>query len=396
MFGRDLPLSPATIAADTRRATQALLRQTWVRELLRAHPDLVEADPRGEPVRRQEILWISPAPAVLDAALGLGFSVVREQNLDALNLRQLVLRPPKGRSTADALAQLRGLQPDTDVDFNHLYAPGGEPGGASGAMVFVAEATTSRRVGLIDGGVDPVHPALSAVAVRAWGCNGKRVVDPHGTAVASLLVGHAPGFDSIGSSDVLYAADIYCGQPAGGAADAIAEALAWMAQERVAVINVSLVGPPNRWLERTVQALIRKGHLIVAAVGNDGPAAAALYPAAYAGVVGITGVSKAQRALPEAGQGAHVMFSAPGADMVAAKPGGNYVVVRGTSFAAPIVAALLAQRLQQPDTQGAAAALQWLLAQAVDLGAVGRDPIYGWGLVGEAGRVAPQRVGLQR
>ena len=67
--------------------------------------------------------------------------------------------------------------------------------------------------------------------------------------------------------------------PTGGAVDAVAAAFGWMARERVAVINVSLVGPRNALLERVVKTLVSRGHLIVAAVGNDGPAAPPLYPA---------------------------------------------------------------------------------------------------------------------
>ena len=88
----------------------------------------------------------------------------------------------------------------------------------------------------------------------------------------------------------LYAADVYCGAPTGGAVDAVAAAFGWLAREQVAVINVSLVGPRNALLERVVASLVKRGHVIVAAVGNEGPAAPPLYPAAYDGVVGVTAV----------------------------------------------------------------------------------------------------------
>jgi subtilisin family serine protease len=165
-----------------------------------------------------------------------------------------------------------------------------------------------------------------------------------------------------------------------------------MARERVAVVNVSLVGPANRVLERGIKALIERGHLIVAAVGNDGPAAAPLYPAAYAGVVGVTGVTPARRALPEAAQGEQVLLAAPGAELAAARAGGGYTVARGTSFAAPLVAGVLAQRLTAPDRSAAAAALASVIAGAQDLGAPGRDAVYGMGLVAERARIAPERV----
>jgi subtilisin family serine protease len=81
---------------------------------------------------------------------------------------------------------------------------------------------------------------------------------------------------------------------------------------------------------------------VVAAVGNDGPAAPPQYPASYPSVIAVTGVDASNRALPEAGRAKDLDFAAPGADMIAALPGRDYSKVRGTSFAAPLAAARLA------------------------------------------------------
>lgn len=363
-----------------------MLRQSTVRELLRLHANVLEADPAGEPVRRQELLLLSPTRVVLDAAIALGFVVLREQTLPELELQQVVLRPPQGLSTAQALARLRAVDPQVEADFNHVYTRSGE---TSLAVSPASDhAATRRRVGLVDSGLDRRHASLRGADVRVWGCNDVPTPSPHGTAVASLLVGRDAAFAGVATASVLYAADIYCGQPAGGAAENIASALAWMAREQVAVVNISLVGPPNLLLERVVRAMSRKGHLLVAAVGNDGPAAPPLYPSAYPGVVGVTAVSSARRVLPEAAQGPQVMFAAPGADLVVAQAGVDYSTARGTSFAAPIVAGLLAESMRAPDPAAAAAALAYLAANALDLGAAGRDPVYGIGLVGERPPVA--------
>ena len=366
-------------------------RSAGVRDLLRRYPDRIEADPRGEPIRRQELVLIAPSSAALSAAAALGLATLREENLPELDLRTVVLRVPNGLDTARALAQLRAAQPDLQADFNHLYARSGDVGpSAPGSSA--PKAGAPWLVGLVDGGVDRRHPALKAAGGASFGCDGRPLPSPHGTAVASLLVGRDRGFDGALRQAELMAADVYCNQPDGGSAEAVVRALAWMARERVAVINVSLVGPPNELLARGVAALVQRGHLIVAAVGNDGPAAPPLYPAAYPGVVGVSGVNGSRKVLPEAGQGPQVMWTAPGADMAVAQVGGGYAVARGTSFAAPLVAGLLAAELRTPDPQAAAAALERLAAQAVDLGAPGRDPVYGRGLVGEDLRVVPEQL----
>lgn len=394
---RELPRLPSTPPPE---ATQALaplqtLRRNAVRELLRNHADVLEADPAGEPVRRRELLLAGPTQATLDAARALGFVVLREQVLQELELRQVVLLAPPGMATAAALARLRSLDPQLDVDFNHLYTRSGEAAGAAAPASSGGAGDTNgalRRVGLVDSGLDRHHAALRAAELHTWGCGDVPVSSAHGTAVASLLVGRDASFAGVLPGSALYAADIYCGQPTGGAAEEIASALAWLAREKVAVINISLVGPANRLLERAVQAMNRKGHLIVAAVGNDGPAAPPLYPASYPGVVGVTGVNTTRRALPEAAQGPQVMFAAPGAEMAVARPGGGYVAARGTSFAAPLVAGMLAEGLRRPDGAAAATMLARMAGSAQDLGAPGRDPVFGIGLVAEQVRVPPARV----
>ena len=61
---------------------------------------------------------------------------------------------------------------------------------------------------------------------------------------------------------------------------------------------------------------------------------------------------RADRALREAGRSTHLDFAAPGADLVAALPGKGYTPVRGTSFAAPFVAARLAATGHRPAGRG--------------------------------------------
>jgi subtilisin family serine protease len=181
--------------------------------------------------------------------------------------------------------------------------------------------------------------------------------------VASLIAGESEQFRGAAARASLYAADVYCGVPS-GSIDAILSALGWMARERAPVVNLSLVGPPNTLLENVTRAMVTRGHLLVAAVGNDGPAAKPLYPAAYPGVIGVTGVDEKRRVLLEACRGPQVDFAAPGSAMVAASQDGTFSAVRGTSFAAPIVSALLASRLNTPDGAGAAEAARGLADSA--------------------------------
>jgi subtilisin family serine protease len=314
-------------------------------------------------------------------------------------------------TTKKALRTLREADPGGSYDYNHIYSGGGAIGaGASGgrALSRGGAATTGTahdapasappaaspdqsrvRIGLLDSGVDLTHPVFRESVVHAWGCDNHAIPAAHGTAVASLMIGRSELFHGVHPDAELYAADVYCGRPTGGAVDTLVAAFGWMVQERVPVINVSLVGPKNAMLERVIGELIAGGYVIVAAVGNDGPAAPPLYPASYQHVVGVTAVDAHRRVLIEAARGPQVMFASPGADLAAAGGDHAYAAVRGTSFAAPFVAALLASGLAAPNSADAAAAVEQLAKTAVDLGPPGRDLTYGFGLVGADYRIDP-------
>jgi subtilisin family serine protease len=373
------------------------LRRRRIGELLRRHRDVLEADPNGEPIVRGELLAFAPEAQALQAALAAGYTVLRERALAELDARIVVLRAPD--DTARSLTRLRGIDAGGSYDFNHVYLLSGAPAegpdrvpspSVSATPAAIASQPATVRVGLIDDGVDVRHAALSAATIHTHGCAGTALPAVHGTAVGSLLVGRARSFLGAAPGAELYAADVFCGRATGGAVEEVADAFAWLMRERVAVINVSLVGPPNRMLESVVASAVARGYLIVAAVGNDGPAAPPLYPAAWPGVVGVTAVDARQRVLPEAERGPQVRFAAPGADMTAARTPHGYALVRGTSFAAPIVAGLLAPALNSPDKAAADAALAALERRAQHLGGSAPDPIYGYGVVGA--ELAPPRA----
>lgn len=370
----------------------SLLHGQRVRALIRDHADVIEMDDHGQAVVRGQVLILSPSPQSLTIARKAGFSVGAETSLEGLGLSTVTLSPPPGVSAREAVRRLKALDPQGQYDFNHIYLGAGVVIASSrGAVAGGGKGGAGVRIGLVDGGV-AAHPSLGNVEQRGFAPGGLKV-SAHGTAVASLMVGRGGAFRGAAPGARLLVADVYGGSPTGGSAAIIAQALAWMAQNKIPVINISLVGPPNLTLQAAVAALIARGHLVVAAVGNDGPAAPPLYPAAYPGVVSVTGVDARRRVLPEAGRGGHVDFAAPGADMAGASSQGGYVILRGTSFAAPLVAGRLALDLPSPDKVGAARAIADLSRQAADLGARGADPIYGKGLVAFDLRTSPMAVG---
>lgn len=382
-------LSPLTRTLHQRLHRLVDARKLRILRLLHRYPRLIEADPKGNPIVRGEVLALSPTDSALRQAIAAGFFVVRKRSLGVLGLRVLVLRAPSGTSTWQALRKLRRLDPTGTYDFNHIYTDSGVVLGRAGtaggaarpAVDGTAVAPDKAVLGLIDGGVDARQAVFRRDVIHRHGCGGARVPSEHGTAVASLMIGRDARFAGAAPGAVLFAANVYCGKPTGGAVDAIAAAFAWLVGKHVPVINVSLVGPPNILLQRVVQRVIARGSLIVAAVGNDGPAAPPLYPAAYPGVIGVTAVDARRRVLFEAERGPQVMFAAPGAGIDAARVPSGLAAVRGTSFASPLVAGLLALRLRHPGPAAARAAVKSLVRRAIHLGAPGRNPVYGYGLI---------------
>jgi subtilisin family serine protease len=362
-------------------------RHLLTANLIRSNPRTIAADPHGNPIVRGELLAYSPSTSAIEAAQADGLSIAREQSIGELDIHLVVLQVPPSVNLVKALRRLREADPAGTYDFNHIYTSVGvvsdtAANDAPSPPSAGAGRSDMPRVGLIDSGVDGSHPVFHDALIHRWGCGERELPSAHGTAVASLLIGQSTRFHGILARAELYAADVYCNAPTGGAVDALAGAFAWLAGQRVAVINVSLVGPDNAALAQIVRALTSRGYLLVAAVGNDGPAAPPLYPASYPRVVGVTAVDAHRRVLIEAARGTQVMFAARGADMSAADVGGKYAAIRGTSFAAPIVAALLAQAVSAPDLSTSDTALEALARSAIDLGPKGRDLTYGFGLVG--------------
>jgi subtilisin family serine protease len=374
------------------RALQAPAR---LQDLIRRSDGALEADPFGWPVVAGEVVAVGLSDPGRAEALRSGFTIVREDRMEALDLSVTVLAPPRRLSLSRAVERLRALDPAAEITFNHVHAPAGgaasvEDAAAVSTAVSAGPVQASgARLGLIDTGVNPDHPALAGSRITQRGFAGAPRPGAHGVAVASLMVGRSGGFAGADPGGALLVADVFGAGPAGGASTALAQALAWMVEQRVAVVNVSLVGPRNALIERAVARARARGLVLVAAAGNDGPAAAVLFPAGYDGVVGVTAVNARNQLLPETPRGAQVDFAAPGSDMAAAGVQGGYVSVRGTSFAAPLVAGLLAR------SGGGEASVQALARSAADLGARGRDAAFGLGLVGADLRIAPSAVGAR-
>ena len=356
-----------TTAETTRLASElARDRLRRIERLVRANRDTIELDAAGQPARRGELLVMDADPALLGQVSDAGFLLLEREEVEGLDLAVLRFAIPEQMALAEAQAVLAALLPGADISADNLHFQSGASVGAGRAPATTATQgdRITASVGIIDGAPGP----QTHVSAKRGFAQGAPVASNHGSAVASLLA-------SAGVRDIRVA-DVYGTDKAGGNALAIAKGIGWLVANGSDVVTISLVGPRNGVLERAVAAAQDKGVVIVAAVGNDGPAAPPAFPASYPGVVAVTAVDGRRRALIEAGRALHLDYAAPGADIHALNAKGKRISLRGTSFATPLVAARVANHLQ--------ASKSWREAldnEAVDLGAKGHDPVYGRGLV---------------
>lgn len=333
-------------------------------------------------------------------AIGQGdFPVKGQVYLQGLGLVLTRVAAPKNQDLSASAADISNLVGQGKVDLNHIFIP--ETGNFPAERIEgrVEDFTSSLNLdirnsdkitlGLVDTLVDRSHVTFrtafeeETITVKDFVPYTQTRPESHGTAVASILVGHEPEeYRGLVPGAKLHAASVFF-ETASGRVSATTEslilALDWLVRQNVDVINMSLSGPPNRLLEVAIRRVAEKGVMVVAAVGNGGPVAAPLYPAAYSSVVAVTAVDKNQRIYLRAGRGQHVSFSAPGVNIPAALAGGGYKMRTGTSIAAPFVSAILAHMIKVGESrEQILAALQ---NNALDLGKPGFDDIYGFGLI---------------
>ncbi len=292
-------------------------------QFIRANRAAIEPDEQGQPARRGIILLVDPDATSLAAAQSLGYRAGAIQPLGSLGLSAVELEVPDKTSLAGALKALRKVLPGKTPTADPIHFPSAEATASATGPARPPLPAIAAPVGLIDGGV---IPSMAVRAQQGFASGGPAPSD-HGTAIASLL--RDAGVRNI------FAADVYGRDPAGGGALAIARALDWMVGQKVPVVSISLVGPRNPLLERAIAAATARGTILVAAVGNDGPAAPPAYPASYPAVLAVTGVDAKDRAMIEAGRSLHLDYAAPGAGIFALNARGEDKRVRGTSFAAP-------------------------------------------------------------
>ena len=271
-------------------------------------------------------------------------------------------------------------------------------------------------VAVVDSGIDLTHPDLDANVIRA----GKDFVDGgtpddefgHGTHVAGIIAAvtnNGEGVASIAPQARLMSVRILDENNGAPEAAFVPKGIRWAAKNGADVINVSVGYPVPVYgqyyaagiddLQRAIDYAWGRGAVVVFAAGNayqplcDQPMGPALCVGATGAFGQKTPYSNFDVTMTEN------YLVAPGGETVATdcnwlilstwarrtpragacNPAVGYAAVNGTSMAAPMVAGVAALLVEQGLTNKEIVAR--ILGTADDLGAPGRDPVYGFGRV---------------
>ena len=223
----------------------------------------------------------------------------------------------------------------------------------------------------------------------------------HGAAVASLMAAPANGvgIEGVWPSMRVTSFDISSGtgDPDELVESRIIQGLVAAGRARAPVINLSFsAAMPLEAEERAVAYAQARGALVVAAAGNVGDSVNDVeYPAAYPYVLAVGALTADGHHAVYSNHRSYVDLVAPG-DVVATVVSGytptgclaagvggapSYCALRGTSFATPLVSAIASWVAVARPRLNTIQRGNLLRASAFDIGAPGRDPLFGYGRV---------------
>lgn len=252
---------------------------------------------------------------------------------------------------------------------------------------------------IVDSGVDFGHPEFAGrsnlIALN--------VQDPqplggrHGTMVGSLIGAseNAVGFSGIYPQAVLKSWDSAEGTQSLDTTEIVNGILA-AARSGKGVINLSLGGPRDLAIELAVEEAVSLGSLVVAASGNDGDSGNPLgFPAALPRVLTVAATGRDGQVAAFSSSSPYVDLAAPGdqvlvaeSNLVGGQPERSWGFESGTSFAAPLVSGAAAWLWTVRPELAADQVAEVLRRSARDIGAPGRDPFSGFGLLDVAAALA--------
>lgn len=251
-------------------------------------------------------------------------------------------------------------------------------------------------IAILDSGVDTAHPDLMPNLVAGYnsydGNTNVADVCGHGTAVAgtaAAATNNGVGVAGIaGSAKIMPVRIAYYDSTAGGCYayySTIASGLTYAADHGARVANISYGSlTESAAVISSANYMKSKGGLVFISAGNSGTDQNSTVTTSMI-VVSATDSSDAKASWSS--YGSFVALSAPGAGIWTTSRGGSYQAWNGTSFSSPLSAGLAAAMMAAGPNLSGDNIEQLMYATAVDLGAAGRDPLFGYGRIDAAAAV---------
>ena len=322
-----------------------------------------------------------------------GLRIKKRKKLKHLGVVISTFNVPSKIDLQQTAINIRKAFPNMWADANHRYRlqSNGKNSVTAKKLIKWNKANSSCgkgiRIGLIDTEINKNHPALSKQKIISHSVLTQGITKAdmeHGTAIASLLIGNhkSKSFSGLLPSASLYAASVFRLRDKHNidtTAEWIVSALDWLISQKVDVINMSIGGPHNLLVDLAIQQTMHLGIPVIAAAGNNGPNATAVFPAAQKGVIAVTAVDSGLSLYNKANEGDYIDFAAPGVEVWVAEDGSSGgKFLSGTSFSVPFVTASIANMIKKFPAKMAYIKLR---IGAKDLGKKGRDKRFGWGLI---------------
>ncbi len=255
----------------------------------------------------------------------------------------------------------------------------------------ITVGVSSVKVCVVDQGVDYLHEDISA----NYGF-GKDMVDLdndpypvsstelHGTHVAGTIaavMNNSTGVVGVSQSLILSCRAL--NDSGIGSSAQVSDCIRWCADTGANIISMSLgSSSPAAELESAVNyAVDTHGVVVIAASGNDG-ASSVNFPAAYDAVISVGAVDTSGVRASFSNYGPKLDLVAPGVMILSTVPFLNrYQSLNGTSMATPHVSGVAALILSKNPNLTPAEVRGILTGTAIDMGELGKDWFYGYGLV---------------
>jgi subtilisin family serine protease len=205
----------------------------------------------------------------------------------------------------------------------------------------------------------------------------------HGTHVAGIIAAVANnGIGVVGVAPESRILPIRVLGPDGrGRSGDVIAAVRLAADSGARVINLSLGGDQESpGLSDAIRYANDKGALVIAAAGNDGPAAAPKWPAAFELTIAVAFTDQQNAPSPRSQSGEYIDIAAPGVSILSTA-GGDYAYSSGSSMAAGFVSGAAALLFAARPALTNAQVRDILLRTATDIAAPGIDPLTGFGLL---------------